>query len=114
MANTYSDELTNLLKRTYPELATTHTLEFKSFFGAVAGYIDGIIFVSCGNFGVALRLPAQLRDELFAMEDVEHLKYFPNGHVKKEYAVLPKRILEDEELFRKLVEESIGYVSKPS
>ncbi len=26
---------------------------------------------------------------------VKHLKYFPKGHVKKEYAVLPKRILED-------------------
>jgi hypothetical protein len=30
-------------------------LEFKSVFGAVGGYVDGKIFVSCGKFGVALK-----------------------------------------------------------
>jgi len=48
--------------------------------------------------------------DLFSEEDVLHLKYFPNGHVKKEYAVIPIRIIEDQDRFKKLVESSIKYV----
>ncbi len=40
---------------------------------------------------------------------VKKLKYFPNGHVKKEYAILPKRILEDPTRLKKLVDQSIRY-----
>ena len=114
MANKYFDEITNLLKRTYPNLATAYRLEFKNLFGAVAGYVDGNIFVSCGGFGVALKLPVQTLDELFAMKDVEHLKYYSKGHIKTEYAVLPGRILNDEKHFKKLLGESIEYVLRPS
>jgi len=53
-------------------------LEFKNFFGAVTGYVDGHIFVSCGKFGVALRLPpdtllGSLRD---LADDVGMLWYY--------------------------------------
>ena len=71
--------------------------------------MDGNIFVSCGKFGVALRLPSQTLSELFWEEDVLHLRYFPNGHVKKEYAVIPSRIIEDQGRFNKLVDSSIKY-----
>ena len=113
MANKYSDEITGLLKRTYPELGTAYKLEFKNFFGAAVGYVDGNIFISCGRFGVALKLPAQTLDELFAMNDVEHLRYFSTGHIKKDYAVLPERILKDENQFKKLVDESVGHALRP-
>ena len=114
MKNKYSDEIIDLLADTFPELATAHKLEFKNLFGAVAGYVDGNIFISCGSFGVALKLPAVTLDELFAMKDVEHLRYFSKGHIKKEYAVLPGRILKDVKQFRNLVDESTEFVMKPS
>jgi hypothetical protein len=38
------------------------------------------------------------------------LRYFPKGHIKKEYAVLPKRILEDKPQFKRLLEKSIRSV----
>ena len=41
------------------------------------------------------------------------LRYFPKGHVKKEYAVLPKRMMEDRDRLKKLVDQSIRYVSHP-
>jgi TfoX N-terminal domain len=107
----YSTKLRDLLSLARPRLAVRHRLEFKRCFGAVAGYVDGNIFVSCGKFGVALRLPSQTLNELFREEDVLHLKYFPNGHVKKEYAVIPSRIIEDQGRFRKLVDSSIKYAS---
>ena len=93
MKNNYLDELTKLLKQARPRLAATHQLEFKNVFGAVAGYVDGNIFMSCGKFGVALRLPPETLESVFKEEGVEPFKYFPRGHVKKEYAVLPKGIL---------------------
>lgn len=109
MSNKYFNELTKLLERVRPKLATTHQLEFKNCFGAVAGYIDGRIFISYGKFGVALKLPKEVLDDLFQRKDTKHLKYFPKGHIKKEYAVLPRRILESEHRLRELVDESIKY-----
>lgn len=103
----YLDEITKLLKQTCPKLSTTHKVEFKNCFGAVAGYVDGKIFISCGKFGIALKLPKDILDELFDEKDVKHLRYFPKGHIKKEYAVLPKRILENKQKFKKLIEKSI-------
>ena len=98
-----------LLELTHPRIATTHDIEFKNVFGAVGGYINGHIFVSCGKFGVALKLPSETLEKLFKEKGVKYLKYFPNGHIKREYAVLPKRILEDSNQFHKLISESIQY-----
>lgn len=111
MNNEYLNKATTLLQQTHPNLATTHHLEFKNVFGAVGGYVDGTIFITCGKFGIALRLPLETLDILFQEPDVEHLRYFPKGHIKKEYAVLPKRILDDKSQLQRLVDESIKYVS---
>ena len=110
MRNKYFEEVTGLLKQARPGLAATHQLTFKIVFGAVAGYIDGRIFISCGKFGVALRLPPNALDDLFKQDGVKRLKYFPRGHIKKEYAVLPERILDDQHRFGKLVDQSIKYL----
>jgi len=114
MHDDYSTKLRDLLGQARPGLALRHRLEFKRCFGAVAGYVDGNIFVSCGKFGVALRLPSQTLSELFREEDVLRLRYFPNGHVKKEYAVIPNRIIEDQGRFNKLVDGSIKYALSTS
>lgn len=67
--------------------------EFKSCFGAVAAYTKGKIFASCGKFGFALKLPNLLTQDLLEERGVKHLKYFSNGHVKKDVeeliAILP-------------------------
>ena len=110
MKNKHFDKVTGLLKLARPGLAITHQLTFKNVFGAVAGYVNGHIFISCGKFGVALKLPPEALDDLFKAKGAKPLKYFPRAHIKKEYAVLPKRILDDQHLFRKLVNESIKYV----
>ena len=109
MKNKYFNKITKLLKRVRPRLDVTHQLEFKNCFGAIAGYVDGNIFISCGKFGVAIRLPPETLDSLFKEKGVKHLKYFPNGHIKKEYAVLPKRIIKNEQHFKRLTDKSIKY-----
>ncbi len=107
MQNKYLEEITTLLKQVHPKLFTIHQLKFKNVFGAVAGYANGKIFITCGKFGVALKLPEKTLAELFGEKDVKHLKYFPKGHVKKEYAVLPKRMLKNKSQFQKLIDISI-------
>lgn len=110
MQKKYLDEITELLKQTYPQLNATHRLEFKNCFGAVAGYVDGYIFISCGKFGVALKLPREILDNLFKEADIKHLQYFPKGHIKKNYAVLPKRITGNRHQLKKLLDISIQFV----
>ena len=107
MNNAYLIRLTILLKQARPKLASTHRLAFKNVFGAVGGYANGRIFISCGAFGVALKLPPETLEALFQEKSVTHLKYFQKGHIKKEYAVLPKRILNNKRRFRKLLDKSI-------
>ena len=105
----YLQELTELLNLAYPALRRKHRLQFKSCFGAVAGYVNSQIFISCGRFGVALRLPPRIWSDLFTDPTVAHLKYFPNGHVKKEYAVLSAKILRDKSRLKDLLEMSVEY-----
>ena len=112
MKSKYGEELAKLLEQANPKLASTYRLEFKNVFGAVGGYVNGQIFISCGKFGVALRLPTQTLENLFNKKIAKHLKYFPKGHVKKEYAVLPERITKDTRQFRQLINEGILYVLK--
>lgn len=112
MENKYLNEITTLLKQTYPNLSTTHKLEFKNVFGAVGGYLDERIFASCGKFGVAFRLPQERLEVLFREKNAKHLKYFPNGHIKKEYAVISKQMLADKVQFKNVVDESIKFVLK--
>ena len=109
MNDKYLNRLTALLKQVRPGLASTHQLAFKNVFGSVGGYVNGCIFISCGAFGVALKLPLETLEALLQEKGVKHLKYFRKGHIKKEYAVLPKRILNSKRQFRKLLDKSIKY-----
>lgn len=106
----YLDRITKLISLTRPRLSQTHHLEYKNCFGAIAGYVEGQIFISCGKFGVALKLPPKKLDELAKERGVKPLQYFPNGHIKKDYAVLPKSILENKSQFKKLIGNSLKFV----
>ena len=112
MQNKYFEKITKLLAWVHPKLATRYRLEFKNVFGAVGGYVNGRIFISCGNFGIALKLPSKTLEGLFNKKVARHLKYFPKGHIKKEYAVLASRITKDILQFRQLINESVRYVLK--
>ncbi|VAX20651.1 hypothetical protein MNBD_NITROSPINAE02-1524 [hydrothermal vent metagenome] len=109
MTSEYQNRLSLLLKIHRPRLATTHKLEFKNCFGAVAGYVEGAIFITCGQFGLALKLPAKTVDSVMQDKGGKPLKYFPNGHVKKDYVVIPERILENYSEFKKLINQSIRH-----
>lgn len=103
----YLEQLRQLLSQARPHLTVTRRLEFKNVFGAVAGYVENQIFITCGKFGVALKLPPKTLVLLFEKEGAKPLKYFPNGHIKKDYAVIPKHIIFSKKTFKNLVDKSI-------
>ena len=105
----YASKLESFLLRTRPRLRATRDLHLKPFFGAVIGTLNGRVFISCGRFGIALRLPPATLNALFQRSGAKPLRYFPGGHVKKEYAVLPKSVLDDDRECKKLVNASIRY-----
>ncbi len=109
MNNNYLHKLENLLKESNSDYFMRHQLEFKNCFGAVAGYVDGHIFTSCGKFGIAFKLPPETLTELFREKDVTRLRYFSKGHIKKEYAVIPQRIIDDQGRFKKILDKSIQH-----
>ena len=109
MSSIYSNTLEKLLHQAHPRLFSIHQVTYKNCFGAIAGYVDGRIFVSCVKFGVALRLAPEILAALLKETGVSPLRYFPKGHVKKEYVILPRRILDDHDRFRKIVDESIAF-----
>jgi TfoX/Sxy family transcriptional regulator of competence genes len=106
----YKEQLQNILEQCYPQLANRHTLTFKNCFGAVAGYVDGRIFCSCGVFGIALKLPESDRDEIFSAGG-KPLRYFEKGHIKKDYAVIPQPLIADKKSMMALIKKSIKFSS---
>ena len=112
MKNKYFQKITKLLEQASPKLTTRYRLEFKNVFGAVGGFVNGRIFISCGKFGVALRLPPKTLQSLFNKKVAKHLRYFPKGHIKKEYTVLSKRMTKNTHQFPLLIKESVKYVLK--
>ncbi|MFT4578737.1 MAG: hypothetical protein ACI8PD_001177 [Nitrospinales bacterium] len=65
------------------------------------------IFISCGKFGVALKLPAKTLASIFLEDKAKPLKFFHNVHIKKEYAILPKHPLKEPSKLNKLIDISI-------
>jgi len=106
----YYQKISKILAQADPRLISTHNLEFKNCFGAVAGYVNGQIFCSCGKFGFALKMSPKTIAQLISEGGVKHLKYFPNGHIKKDYLVLSKKILDDNKKFKALVNKSLKFV----
>ena len=106
----YLEKLTGILEHTQNSAATDSSFHYNQYFRAVAAYVEGRIFAVYGQFGFALKLPPQRCAELITAQNGAPLRYFPNGHVKKGYMVLPERTLKESPLISQLVTDSIGFV----
>jgi len=86
--------LSSLLAATTSQLGREITIECKHFFSGAAAYANGRIFMTMTSVGVALKLPQESRAEL-TRHGATPLRYFPRGPVKKDYIILPDRIVRD-------------------
>ena len=92
------------------DLSTKMDLDVKHFFSGAAAYADGHIFVSLTPAGFALKLPSDLRNELLKEKETMQLRYFSKSPIKKDFVVLPKKILDDKDVLCFWVEKSIEFV----
>lgn len=110
MTKEYVGQLTNLLARLISGRPVHGAqVECKDFFSGAAAYANGRIFMTLTPVGLAIKLPEKARTDLMG-KGATPLRYFPKAPVKKEYAVLPRTVLDDAEAMQRLVKTSIEYV----
>lgn len=108
MAEPWLRELRSLLERTSPNLDPGTAIECRHFFSGAAAYAGGRIFMSLTPAGLALKLPAEARQQLMEA-GARPLRYFPKGPIKTEYVVLPEKVARDDNALAPWIEESIRY-----
>ncbi len=92
MAEPYLAELQRLVDEWRDVDKHVGQLECRHFFSGAAAYRDGNIVASLTPVGLALKVPATVRDLLLSSGRAESLRYFSNGPVKKDYALFPSGV----------------------
>ena len=110
MAKQHLEQLTALIRQATSGRFKDAKLECKHFFSGAAVYANGRICMSLTPVGFAMKLPEEARNALLKQKGVKHLRYFPNGPIKKDYVILPKTMLTDMKTLRRWVRVSIEYV----
>ncbi|MBI3709284.1 MAG: TfoX/Sxy family protein [Proteobacteria bacterium] len=104
-----------ILDKVAPTLDPGDSVECKHFFSGAAAYANGCIFMTLTTVGLAVKLPKDSRDRLI-QRGAKPLRYFPQGPIKKDYVVVPRRLAEDGDALATLIKESIAFArtaSKP-
>jgi len=108
MAEPFLSQLQSLLERAAPNLDPGAAIECRDFFGGAAAWADGRIFMSLTAAGLALKLPAEARAQLMEA-GARPLRYVPKGPLKKQYVLLPEKLVRDDDVLAPWIEESIRY-----
>ncbi len=85
-------------------------LVFKSMFGGVSGYVEGRVFASLSNIGLALKLAPEAQAEMLALEGAKRLRYEPDAPESKQYIVVPERVCAKPAEFAVWVKNSMDFV----
>ncbi|MBC8549704.1 MAG: TfoX/Sxy family protein [Candidatus Brocadiales bacterium] len=110
MAKEYFEKLATLIEGSCKDILTKANLEIKHFFSGAAVYANERICISYTPAGFAIKLPDALVDELMGENDTKSLQYFPKAPIKKNYVVLPKRMIEDKDVLCYWIGKSVDYV----
>ena len=111
MAKKYLEKLTKLFEKINSKKIDNTKFEIKHFFNGAAVYVNKKICISLSQVGSAIKLPEKLRNELMKEKGTKPLCYFSKGHIKKEYVILPRRMINDKKLLRQLIKKRFEYIS---
>ena len=109
MAEPYLGALKSIVERVWAAGGAADDISCKHFFGGAAAYVDGRIFMTLTDVGLALKLPEDDRDRLFG-QGVSPLRYFPNAPVKRDYVLLPDQITDDDGVLGAWMARSVEFV----
>jgi TfoX/Sxy family transcriptional regulator of competence genes len=90
MARDYFEKLSDLLKEVNIKNELTQSIEVKHYFSGAALYANNTICASWSPVGLAFKLSEKDVQKLIKNGEAKPLKYFPNGHIKKGYALFEK------------------------
>lgn len=110
MAAPYLQNLEDLLGTVKPNLPKATKITCKHFFSGAAAYANGKIFMSLSPVGLALKLPGDTRAVVMA-KGGKPLRYFPKAPIKKDYVVLPEKLVADQKALAALIRESVCFAS---
>jgi len=110
MAKEYLDRLSAFMAEAAADLPGNVHLECKHFFSGAALYAKDRICITLTPTGLAIKLPEGTRDNLLKDKKAVPLRYFPEGPIKKGYALFPSGMAEGNETPLAFVNESIKYV----
>lgn len=110
MAKEYLDKLSAFMAEAAAGLPGNVHLECKHFFSGAALYAKDRICITLTPAGLAIKLPEGTRDNLLKDKKAVPLRYFPEGPIKKGYALFPSGMAEGNETPLAFVNESIKYV----
>jgi TfoX/Sxy family transcriptional regulator of competence genes len=112
VAKSYLERLSQIVDQLEPFTPDRMTLETKHFFGGAALYANGMICASLSRAGFAVKLQAEVRQDLINEGKASEFRFFPKGPIKREYIALSESIIEDEKTLRKLIETSFSYAAR--
>jgi TfoX/Sxy family transcriptional regulator of competence genes len=107
MAEPYLSELRAIVGMA--GLRPVDAISCKHFLSGAAACVDGDIFMTLTPVGLALKLPEHDRTALFD-QGWKLLRYFPAAPVKKDYALLPSKMIDDGGVLKDWVSRSIEFV----
>ena len=111
MAEPYLKTLSTIVVELELSSSKQIELECKHFFSGAALYANGKICTSLTPAGFALKLPAEVRKHLLESGEGKELRYFDKAPLKREYVVLPEALIADPKRLKKLLNQSVGYVT---
>ena len=111
MAKPYLQNLQEIIDRLNPQSGLPDHVQCRHFFSVSAAYVDGQIFMSLSPVGLALKLPKSDVENLFE-QGAKSLRYFPKAPIKKDYAVLPADIVDDDKTLGDWISKSIAFARK--
>ncbi|MCZ6819852.1 MAG: TfoX/Sxy family protein [Calditrichaeota bacterium] len=107
MAKLYLEKLTELLETLKIRSKPGISLEIKHLFSGAALYTNGVICASWSPVGLAFKLPDRETEELITIGKASPLKYFPQGHIKKGYALFESPNLKDKKKLKSYFQKAI-------
>lgn len=104
------NELKNYLTQAWDYFVPPHLLIFKSMFGGICAYVDGRVFSSLSNMGLALKLKNEDQQALLKEDGAKYLQYDPSQPVSKQYVVVPDKIVCSPEMLSYWLQLSVEHV----
>lgn len=103
-------EMQDLLMEAAETLGLALDLSFKSMFGGFCGYLQGRVFASSSDMGLALKLAPDDQSELLQEPGAERLRHEADAPASKQYIVVPMQIVSNPEAFASWVRRSADFV----